>query len=137
MDTLLELLYSWFLGGENADTMWISINDGGLDGMYVGFWYLAIVPTLIAALFYFVLSKKASRAVIGVWVRMCVCAMVLTFALTWFVEASLSQQDGVGRFFYDRIILFSIINGVYAFLVYGLASIGFKRFSVNASHIPF
>lgn len=134
---MLEVFYDWFLGGENKDIMWFSTADGGLDAMSIGFGWMLGVTAVVTVIFYFVICRRAAKATLRNWLIFGAINAVAVFFCVWIIVANISEQEGLDGLWYDKVFLFSFINGLlYGTLFYILISLVVKRFTVNASHLP-
>ena len=126
----MENFYFFFEDLDNWD-VW---NERGYT---MGFIILIAISFLITAIYYLYLGRRSmSYSTLGKWFLFCFLNVILVFILTLLVEGfTVFENPGIGDFEYE-IWLFTMINSLYAFVLYILLSLLFKRFSIHSKYIP-
>ncbi len=106
-------------------------------GYTIGFMILLCASFLYNVLFYIVFGRKGMRfSTLGRWFLFGVCNVFTVFITSIAIEGfSVFELATLGDFYYE-IWLFAIINACYAFVLYFLLSLAFKRFSIYSKFIP-
>lgn len=126
----MENFYFLFESLENWDT-WDE------RGYTFGFLILLASTILFLSIYYIVIGRKTmSFSTLGKWFLFGLFNAISVFIITMLVEGfSVFENLSIGDFDYE-IWLFTMINGFYAFILYVLLSLLFKRFSIHSKYIP-
>ncbi|MHA7056773.1 hypothetical protein ACWGOQ_0006105 [Aquimarina sp. M1] len=106
-------------------------------GYTVGFMILLFSSILYNLLFYIVFGRKGMRfSTISRWFLFGMYNVLTVFIISIAIEGfSVFELATLGEFYYE-IWLFAMINACYAFVLYFLLSLAFKRFSIYSKFIP-
>lgn len=120
---LFEDLYHWGIWDERGYT--------------IGFMILLCSSIFYGVLFYIVFGRRGMRfSTLSNWFLFGLCNVTTVFITSIAIEGfSVFELATLGEFYYE-IWLFSIINACYAFVLYFLLSLAFKRFSIYSKFIP-
>lgn len=126
----MENFYFLFESLENWDT-WDE------KGFSLGMLILFVSTIFFQILYYILLGRKTDRyASLGKWFLFGIINCIIVFIATLLVEGfSVFEYESIGDFEYE-IWSFTIINTVYAFILYFLLSLIFKRFSIHSKYYP-
>ena len=125
---------------ENCYFMFNSIENWDIwdqRGYTLGFLVLLFSTLLFLSIYYLLLGRKTmSYATLGKWFLFGILNAIAVFFITMLVEGfSVFSYISIGDFAYE-VWLFTMINALYAFILYALLSLLFKRFSVHSKYIP-
>lgn len=126
----MEIFYFLFESIENWD-IWSE------RGFTLGFLVLFASTLLFLSLYYILIGRKTmSYATLGKWFLFGLVNAITVFIVTMLVEGfSVFKNTSVGDFGYE-VWLFTMVNTLYAFVLYVLLSLLFKRFSIHSKFIP-
>ena len=126
----MEIFYFLFESLENWDT-WDE------KGFSLGMLILFVSTIFFLILYYIILGRKTDRfASLGKWFLFGIINSLVVFIITLLVEGfNVFEYDSIGDFEYE-IWSFTIINTIYAFILYFLFSLLFKRFSIHSKYYP-
>lgn len=126
----MENFYFLFESLENWDT-WDE------RGYTLGFLILIVSTLLFLSVYYLMIGRRTMGfSTLGKWFLFGLFNAIAVFVLTMLVEGfSVFDNLAIGDFDYE-IWLFTMINALYAFVLYALLSLLFKRFSIHSKYIP-
>ncbi len=126
----MENFYFFFESIDNWDT-WDH------QGYTLGFFILFASTLLFLTVYYIFIGRKTmSYSTLGKWFLFGVLNTIAVFILTMLVEGfTVFGFNAVGDFEYE-IWSFTMINAIYAFVIFILLSLLFKRFSIHSKFIP-
>ncbi|QHI37244.1 hypothetical protein IMCC3317_26220 [Kordia antarctica] len=126
----MENFYFLFESIENWDT-WDE------KGFSLGMLILFVSTIFFQILYYILLGRKTDRfSNLGKWFLFGIINSLMVFLVTLLVEGFIVfEHESIGDFEYE-IWSFTIINTIYAFLLYFIFSLAFKRFSIHSKYYP-
>lgn len=105
-------------------------------GYSAGSIILLITSLIVTTVYYLLLGRKSMRySTMGKWSLFGFINVVLVFLFTLIIEGISVFELTFGEFSYE-IWLFTLINALYALIIYVLLSLIFKRFSIFSKYIP-
>lgn len=106
-------------------------------GFTLGFLVLLVSTLVFLSIYYIVIGRKTMGfATLGKWFLFGLFNAITVFIITMLVEGfNVFGNLSIGDFDYE-IWLFTMINGLYAFILFVLLSLLFKRFSIHSKYIP-
>lgn len=106
-------------------------------GFTLGFLVLLASTLLFLSIYYIVIGRKTmSFSTLGKWFLFGLFNTITVFIITMLVEGfSVFGNLSIGDFEYE-IWMFTMINALYAFILFVLLSLLFKRFSIHSKYIP-
>jgi hypothetical protein len=145
MKDLLELLYRFLGQYEDLDPVWQLYDVGGeQSGMLYGFLIMLFLGIAGAGYFYLVYTKYfANRAILKNWWKWCLFSAIAVFVLEELILAGIftaadeEESNFFANLFADngKLVLFSLFNAAYSFVIYFLSSLLFRHYSKNARYI--
>lgn len=126
----METFYFLFNSVENWD-IWDK------QGYTIGFLILIISTLLFLSLYYILIGRRTmSFSTLSKWFLFGVLNAIVVFVITLIVEGfSVFQHLSIGEIRYE-VWLFTIINALYALVLYVFLSVIFKKFSIHSKYIP-
>ena len=116
----------------------LTINDPAYENsifMFIGL-CLLFVPAIFSLIFYLVANgfrQFAKMRFTSYWILFMVLSMLTLFALTIIISRAQAADDAI-----DSVkIALGIINSLLSVVVYLLASLFIKGFSLHAKYVPF
>lgn len=106
-------------------------------GFTLGFLVLLASTLLFLSIYYIVIGRKTmSFSTLGKWFLFGLFNTITVFIITMLVVGfSVFGNLSIGDFEYE-IWMFTMINALYAFILFVLLSLLFKRFSIHSKYIP-
>ena len=105
-------------------------------GYTTGFIILIVTSILITTIYYLYLGRTSmSYSTLGKWFLFGTLNSIFIFLITLIVEGLTIFNLQFSEFAYS-IWIFSLINAIYAFILYIILSLVFKRFSIFSKFIP-
>lgn len=124
---------------ENFYFLFEDLNDWDIwneKGYTTGFIILIAISLLITAIYYLLLGRTSmSYSTLGKWFLFGILNSIFVFLTTLLIQG-FAIFDYLFADFPYSIWIFSLINAMYAFMLYLLLSVVFKRFSIFSKFIP-